>query len=92
MIYPNIAEYEQGDSILAIQTILDLHKEIERLNNIIKRIDKQNRELGAELSIVKDTIDKTNWWLEQMLKQAKSEETKAIISGTLDLLLGSDKE
>ena len=39
MIYPNIAEYEEGDSILAKQTILDLHKEIERLqkeNNKLK--------------------------------------------------------
>ena len=66
--------------------------EIERLNNIIKELDKQNGELGAELSITKDRIDKTNWWLEQMLKQATNNETRAIISGTLELLLGSDKE
>ena len=66
--------------------------EIERLNNIINELDKQNGELGADLSIIKDTIDKTNWWLEQMLKQATNNETKAIISGALELLLGSDKE
>ncbi len=67
-------------------------KEIERLNNIINELDKQNGELGAELSIIKDRVIKTNWWLENMLKQATNKETKAIINGTLDLLLGSDKE
>ena len=40
-----------------------------------------------ELERYKNIVDKTNWWLEEMLKQAKSEETKAIINGTLDLLL-----
>ena len=40
MIYSNIAEYEEGDSKLAKQTILDLHKEIERLNNIINELEK----------------------------------------------------
>ena len=45
MIYSNIAEYEEGDSKLAIQTILDLHKEIERLNNIIKRLEVDLRNM-----------------------------------------------
>ena len=72
--------------------INNLYDENKRLNNIIKELDKQNGELGAELSITKDRIDKTNWWLEQMLKQATNNETKAIISGALELLLGSDKE
>lgn len=67
-------------------------KEIERLNNIIEKLDKQNGELGADLSIIKDRVIKTNWWLENMLKQATNKEIKAIINGTLDLLLGSDKE
>lgn len=41
----------------------------------------------------KSRIEKANWWLKEMLKQAKSEETKAIINGTLELLLnGGDKE
>ena len=35
----------------------------------------------------KSRCEKANWWLKEMLKQAKSEETKAIINGTLDLLL-----
>lgn len=76
------------DDIKYIEKIVEKKdKEIERLNNIIKELDKQNGELGAELSIIKDTIDKTNWWLEQMLKQATNNETKAIISGALELLL-----
>ena len=37
MIYKNIAEYEESDSALAKQTILDLHEENERLNNIINK-------------------------------------------------------
>lgn len=49
-------------------------------NNILK-------EQQQELDKYKNIVDKTNWWLEEMLKQAKSEETKAIINGTLDLLL-----
>ena len=69
-----------------------LQKEIIRLNNIINELDKQNGELGADLSIIKDRVIKTNWWLENMLKQATNRETKAIINGALDLLLGSDKE
>lgn len=41
----------------------------------------------GEFEELKDRIDKTNWWLEEMLKQAKNDETKAIICGTLELLL-----
>ena len=65
-------------------------KELERLNNIINELDKQNGELGADLSIIKDRVIKTNWWLEKMLEQATNRETKAIINGALDLLLGSE--
>lgn len=46
-----------------------------------------NMAKDKELDKYKNIVDKTNWWLEEMLKQAKSEETKAIINGTLDLLL-----
>lgn len=75
-----------------MEIIEEQDKEIERLNNIIEKLDKQNGELGADLSIIKDRIIKTNWWLENMLKQVTNRETKAIINGALDLLLGSDKE
>ena len=36
----------------------------------------------------KSRCEKVDWWLREMLKQAKSDETKAIINGTLELLLG----
>lgn len=36
----NIAEYEENDSQLAKYTIAELHREIERLNNIIKEVKK----------------------------------------------------
>lgn len=80
---------EDNDDLMDIAQLVEENK---RLNNIIKELDKQNGELGAELSIIKDTIGKINWWLEQMLKQATNNETKAIISGALELLLGVDKE
>ena len=79
-------------SLDTAKKIAEKDKEIERLNNIINELDKQNGELGADLSIIKDRVIKTNWWLENMLKQATNRETKAIINGALDLLLGSDKE
>jgi len=80
------------DSPDILEPLNKIDKEIERLNNIISELDKQNGELGADLSLIEDRINKTNWWLENMLKQAKNMETIAIISGTLELLLGSDKE
>jgi len=91
----DIEEFLNRNSIDYVRNATDtvenrLFKENKRLNNIIKELDKQNGELGADLSIIKDTIDKTNWWLEQMLKQATNNETKAIINGALELLL--DKE
>lgn len=90
--YRSMGDKLYPEDILVIEDVWELLDEIERLNNIINELDKQNGELGADLSIIKDTIDKTNWWLEQMLKQATNNETKAIISGALELLLGSDKE
>lgn len=60
MIYSNIAEYEPGDSMLARQTILDLHKEIERLikNNIAleEEIDDL-RKLEATLTIENEKLN-----------------------------------
>lgn len=40
MIYKNIAEYAENDSELAKYTILELHKEIERLNNNWNELEK----------------------------------------------------
>lgn len=44
MIVPNNAEYEETDSNLAQLTILRLHEEIDKLNHII---DKQDRDIVA---------------------------------------------
>ncbi len=76
-----------------LKTIIkEKEQEIERLNNIINELDKQNGELGADLSITEDKLNKANWWLEEMLKQEKDNHTKAIINGALELLLkDSDK-
>lgn len=82
---------DSGYKTISIDEYNDLINEIERLNNIIEKLNKQNGELGADLSIIKDRVIKTNWWLEKMLEQARSNETKAIINGTLDLLLENDK-
>lgn len=66
--------YEQR---VLIKRLLD---ELDDADNLILMLKKENKEL-------KDRIDKANWWLEEMLKQAKNDETKAIIYGTLELLL-----
>lgn len=63
----------------------EAYKEIKK-QKIIEE-NKILKEQQQELDKYKNIVDKTNWWLEEMLKQAKSEETKAIINGTLDLLL-----
>ena len=65
----------------------DLQQENQRLKEIEKEHQRINGELRVENKELKDRIDKANWWLEEMLKQAKNDETKAIIYGTLDLLL-----
>lgn len=53
----------------------------------LEQPDFDNACLERENKRLNNIIDKTNWWLEEMLKQAKNEETKAIINGTLELLL-----
>ena len=64
------------DKIEVSMSVYDIPIVIEALEKAEDEIKKLN-----------DIIDKTNWWLEEMLKQAKNEETKAIINGTLELLL-----
>jgi len=72
----------------------------EELQDKVLKLQQEYNELSKKLwNEVDDRIklkeknDKANWWLEQMLKQAKSEETKAIINGALELLLtGGDEE
>jgi len=81
VIYSNIAEYEEGDSKLAIQTILDLHKEIERLNNIINELEKGIENMWVDNSGDDTWQYKEEAWLcrEEFLDKIKE-------------LKGSDKE
>ena len=55
----------------------------EESNLLLKFIKTNNKEIKK----LNDIIEKTNQWLEEMLKQEKTEETKAIINGALELLL-----
>lgn len=70
-----------------VREIMRLQRECKQLQKIEEEHQKINGELRVENKELKDRIDKANWWLEEMLKQAKNDETKAIIYGTLDLLL-----
>ena len=67
MIYSNIAEYEAGDSMLARQTILDLHKEIERL---IKNYIALEEEID-DLRKLETTITMENERLHSIIKELK---------------------
>lgn len=61
MIVPDIAEYEEGDSYLAIKTISDLHTEIDKLKN---KLEQQNIDMGlysdSDIEIKKRLIDRIN--------------------------------
>ena len=52
----------------------------------------QGQLLLQEINRLNNIIDKTNWWLNEMLKTATNDETKAIINGTLELLLKGDNK
>ena len=88
MIYSNIAEYEEGDSILAKQTILDLHKEIERLNNRLKTSNNT-------CNYLRNTIDKAIFFIKNQELHKSKDTTGAITMKErelIDILMGSDKE
>ena len=85
-----VNQYENPDDMTLFYMWLDTEakdkmKQLEQENKFAKEYEKQYR-------IEKSRIDKANWWLKEMLKQAKSDETKAIINGTLELLTGGDEE
>jgi hypothetical protein len=56
--------------------------------NLVEELEKE-RKKNKELE---EIISKTNWWLKEMLKTATNDETKAIISGALELLLKGDNK
>lgn len=71
------------------ETIIKLSKENERLKKLDENypIEEELAEAYRREEDYKSRIEKADWWLKEMLKQAKSDETKAIINGTLELLL-----
>jgi len=94
------AYYVANDIDEIIDCITNLQEENERLKEENKRIFSKvnddellisNAMNYAEAQDYKSRCEKANWWLKEMLKQAKSEETKAIINGTLELLLNGGK-
>ena len=80
----------EKEKTILLDYITNLEQENEELNRMCEIYSKSL--YNADLTRYKSRIDKANWWLEQMLKQAKSEETKAIINGALELLLTGGDE
>lgn len=103
MIYPNIAEYEEEDSQLARQTILDLHKEIEKLNNIIEIKNKRIQQLmkrtrSARINQAIEYIESHELYEQDYdydydgnLTEYPPDDTKAK-QDLLEILKGEDKE
>ena len=97
-----LISYEEAKILL--DCITNLQKENQKLKQpqiFIDTMDMEERYgqelyedyLKEQLEDYKSRNEKANWWLKEMLKQAKSDETKAIINGTLELLLqGEDKD
>ena len=52
-------------------TINTLVSKIERLNNIIKELDKQNRQLGEKLSLTTDKYEKKLFIKENIIKEVR---------------------
>ena len=77
MIIKDIAEYEDTDSQLSKDTILRLHNEIERLNNIIKYTDSW---IDRTIEIIKQQPSEDDTWILERL------------NGIKQCLKGSDKE
>ena len=93
MIVPNNAEYEETDSNLAQLTILRLHEEIDKLNHII---DKQDRDIVALSNgnrKLKTRIDKAIEHIKKVMQNEEEYEDDYIYNKyLLDILQGSDKE
>jgi len=75
-----------SEHIVYIKDGLVKYDDYGRLLDKCEKLIKENKSLN-------NIIDKTNWYLKQMLVQVENKETKAIINGALDLLLKEgDKE
>ncbi len=64
------------------------------MKELLENENKYYKELSGnqekQIEQLQSRIDKANWWLKEMLKQARNDETKAIINGAMELLLGED--
>lgn len=65
---------------------------IERASCIVQKYRTLTEEKDKEIERLNNIIDKTNWWLNEMLRLATNDETKAIINGALELLLKGDNK
>lgn len=71
----------------------ELCNKYEEEHSTIFQIWKYNKDTYKEENErLNNILDKTNWWLNEMLRQATNDETKAIINGTLELLLKGDNK
>ena len=77
--------YINAPYVITNEYFEDIIRTIEENTDI--QIGTNCMDFMEELEDYKSRIEKADWWLKEMLKQAKSDETKAIINGTLDLLL-----
>jgi len=85
--YEPDVELLKEEAQILLDYITNLQEEIERQSKAQVILDNQI----TEMYDYKSRNEKANWWLKEMLKQAKSEETKAIINGALELLNGGDE-
>ena len=96
--YPLYLSRKQQDLLLDYITNLQEENEIlkksnENASKVCLAEHRYGVDKAEEARDYKSRNEKANWWLKEMLKQAKSDETKAIINGTLELLLnGGDEE
>ena len=59
------------DIPIVVEALKKANKEIERLNNIIKELDKQNRQLGEKLSLTTDKYEKKLFIKENIIKEVR---------------------
>ena len=91
MIIKDIAEYEDTDSQLSKATILRLHNEIERLNNIINELEKNKEKQINDYEILILKIERyLNCY--QYFLETQQENNKKIANMIHEFSLGSDKE
>lgn len=89
MSVDSICHLFPNEMIIIKDYITDLQEENKRIFSKVNDDELliSNAMNYAEAQDYKSRCEKANWWLKEMLKQARSDETKAVINGTLELLL-----